>query len=439
MSARRPTLFWRLALGMALVATLAFVASSIFLYVRFEAANSRFREDTLLSFARSLGRDLTIGQVTLQKGLDRLAELHGHFAIVAASGAVLASSSSKDAPLVPIDQADQRYFILPAHGDAPGLFGLSIRVSNLEPPVFVQVAFPRSHLVFDSVLEEFVGDIAWIWIPFVLILLGTNVAIAEFTLRPLSRAAREAEEIGPASINARLSEDDMPPDVLAIVRAVNRALERLQGGYLTLERFAANIAHELRTPMAVIKAELSVSDTALARNLERDFESMERLVNQLIDRARLGGLHFEEGDRVDLCDVANRVGSFLAPIIIAKQRTIEVICPKEHVLVYGSGDFIFRGLRNLVENAVDHSPVETTLSVVVGEDRTITVLDRGPGFPDSKLDAVSRKIDRSNSDRSDGLGLGLSIVDETMAAHGGQLILSNPSTGGACAVMTFPR
>lgn len=191
--------------------------------------------------------------------------------------------------------------------------------------------------------------------------------------------------------------------------------------------------------MAVIKAQLSVSDTKLARNLEHDFVAMERLVNQLIDRARLGSMHFETGDRVDLCDLANRVGSFLAPIIIAKRRMIEVICPDGPVFVQGESDFIFRALRNLIKNAVDHGPPGSTVSVIVGEERTLTVRDNGLGHPQSKLDPFSHKIDRSNSDRSEGLGLGLSIVDKTMAAHGGHLTLSNPVDGGACATMIFLR
>jgi signal transduction histidine kinase len=432
------TLFWRLAAGMTLVTLLAVICSSVFLFVRFEGANENFREDTLLSFANALGRALAsrdeaaVGDLT-----QRILGLHGQYSVLPLSGAPLKTSLSQDQGLMPPDEVDKRYFVLPAHHGLPRLFGISVRVSSLQPPLYVQIAFPRSSIVFDSVLEEFVRDIAWIWAPFVLLLLVTNVIIAKVALQPLSRAAQEAEAIEPASINSRLTEDDLPRDVLVLVRSVNEALARLQGGYLMLERFSENIAHELRTPIAIMQARLSVSNAALARDLQDDVNGMERLVGQLIDRARVGGLHIEEDNIVDLRDLAKSVCTFLAPIIVAKGRLVEVINPPNAVEVRGVSDFLFRALRNLIENAVEHSPLAATVTVEVREDGSIEVSDRGPGFPKSKLDPAQRRIERLTSDRSDGLGLGLSIVDETMAAHGGRLDLRNRPDGGS-AVMAFP-
>ena len=437
------TLFWRLVAGMSLVALAAVLTSGVFLYLRFDATNSRFREETLLTFAKGIAREAPVGKGSSAQQrkfvANRLADLHGEFAVVTDSGAVLAASDGIDAPLVPPDEAAKRYFVLPQHDNVAALYGLSLRIPGRSPPTYVQVAFPRGNLVFDSVLEEFIRDIAWIWIPFVLAILVTNVAVAELALRPLRRAVREAEEIGPASISMRLSEGNMPPDVLAIVQAVNRALNRLQAGYLTLERFTADVAHELRTPLAIIKARLSLSDEPVAREFEGDFDSMERLVNQMVDRVRLGGLHFEPEDSVDLCEVARQVCTFLAPVIIEKGRLIEVLTPDQPVRVSGARDYIFRALRNLVENAVEHSPLSATVTVEVREQGEIMVLDRGPGYPSSKLEPAARRDDRIRSGRPDGLGLGLIIVEETMTAHGGSLILENRPKGGAAATMHFPR
>lgn len=437
MSYRRLSLFSRLVLSMSLVATAAVFVSFGFLYIRFASANNRFREETLLTFARGMAKDLPLQQGGFKFVVNRLGELGGQYAVFGASNDLLIASSGVSGPLVPPDDVDQQYFSLPAHNGNRKLYGLSLRLVDKAPARYVQVAFPSSPLVFDSVLEEFVGDIAWIWIPFVVAILLTNIIVAKLALRPLTRAAREAEDIGPASISSRLTEGAMPPDVLAIVKAVNNALGRLQGGYLALERFSGNLAHELRTPMTIIKAQLSAADGPVSRELERDFASMERIVTQLVDRVRLGGLHFESYDQIDLCELTRRVGAFLAPIIIAKGRSIEINSPEQPVWISGANDFIFRALRNLIENAVEHSPLHGTVTITVGEDWSITVTDQGHGFPVSKLDPFARRSQQSVSDRSDGLGLGLSIVDETMAAHGGMLILSNPTDSGAAAKMAF--
>jgi signal transduction histidine kinase len=385
-----------------------------------------------------MARDLPLQQGGFKFVVNRLQELQGQYAVLSSSNELLSASVGVTGPLVPPDDVDQRYFSLPAHGEDPRLYGMSLRLAGKDPARYVQVAFPRGHLVFDSVLEEFVGDIAWIWIPFVIAILVTNIIVARLALRPLTSAAREAEEISPASISSRLTEGNLPPDVLAIVRAVNNALGRLQGGYLALERFAGNLAHELRTPMTIIKAQLSQAEGEVSRGLARDFESMERIVTQLVDRVRLGGLHFEPSDRIDLCELARQVGGFLAPVIVAKGRSIEIAAPKEPVWISGANDFVFRALRNLIENAVEHSPTGATVTISVSVDRSVTVTDHGHGFPANKLDPVTRRSQQSVSDRSDGLGLGLSIVDETMIAHGGLLVLANPGDGGASARMEFP-
>jgi signal transduction histidine kinase len=115
-----------------------------------------------------------------------------------------------------------------------------------------------------------------------------------------------------------------------------------------------------------------------------------------------------------------------------------VINPQTAVEVRGVTDFLFRALRNLIENAVEHSPPGATVTVEVWKNGSIEVLDCGHGFPESKLDPALRKVERLTSDRSEGLGLGLSIVDETMAAHGGRLVLRNRPGGGGSALMSFP-
>jgi signal transduction histidine kinase len=429
--------------GMVAVSILAIGATAFFLYVRFQAVDSSFHEGTLRAFAHSLARDLRSagGSVSGSTALPTMASITsegGSFAILSQRGEVLAGSKDVSAWLVPVEDLAERYFTLPGEADRGPLYGLVLRVDDVSPLLFVEVAFPANDVLYDSVLEEFVGDIAWIWLPFVFFMLATNVVVARLALKPLSLAAQQAEAIGPGSVTMRLSEAHMPSDVLALVRAVNRALDRLQRGYRSLEEFAGDVAHELRTPLAIIKAQLAVSDAPISRVLGEDFARMERLVQQLLDRVRLGGLHFEPQDTVDLSEVARDAAASLAPLTVQRNRSIEVVGAEAPAYVNGARDFVFRALRNLVENAIEHTAPNTTVVVVVDDFPSITVLDRGPGFKHAKLDPRTRRGDKLRSDSAQGVGLGLAIVERTMLAHNGQLELANRPGGGASATLVFP-
>ncbi|MDL2405875.1 ATP-binding protein [Rhizobium calliandrae] len=435
----RLTLLQRLILAMSIVAFVAICASAVFLYFRFQASNETFREETLSTFAENLRHELVADpQLSSPNALAlkaRIHELRGQYAVVGSAGEIIASSGLQE-PLVPYAGDHTKYFQLPAHQGQKTLFGVSLPIAQGGLAGVIQVAFPKEHVLFDSILEEFVGDIAWIWIPFVLILLVTNIVVLGFALRPLRVAAQEAAKIGPSSIATRLTESGMPNDVLALIRSVNAALDRLQGGFLSLEQFSGQLAHELRTPLAIAKARLSLSQDHIARAVEKDFEDVERVITQLVDRVRVRTLHYEATDVVDLGAVAADVARYLAPAVVEAGRNIELRTEGGPVLISGARDFIFRALRNLVENALHHSPENGVITIVVFSGG-IKVMDQGSGFPQRRLDGGSELL--GETDRKDGLGLGLAIVAETMVAHHGRLLLANLPSGGAVATLAFDR
>ena len=318
------------------------------------------------------------------------------------------------------------------------LYGISLRVPGISPPAYVQVAFPSGDIVFNSVLYEFLKDIAWLWIPFILLMLATNLVVARIALRPLAQSVEEAKAIQPGGVSVTLSEKGLPDDLLALVRAVNQAIGRLRDGYGAQEEFVGDMAHELRTPLAVMNAQLAAVDAPFARFLERELAAMAHLIEQLLDRARLGRFRIEPGDIVDLREAARETSAFLAPRIVARNRSIEILAGDDPVLVAGGRDDVSRALRNLIENALEHSPENGMISVEVTGAPAIFVRDRGRGFPDGVLDAEYRRRGLVRSDRRDGVGLGLSIVERTMLVHGGELRLSNMEVGGGSAEMRFP-
>ena len=158
----------------------------------------------------------------------------------------------------------------------------------------MQVAFHPGNIVYDSVLEEFVQDIAWIWIPFVVILLVVNLLVARIGLAPLRMAANQAAAIGPGAASMRLTESGLPRDVHALVAAVNRGLDRLETAFDAQRRFIADAAHELRTPVTVLKAHVAILPKFEGHaQLVDEIGSLQRLVNQLLDVARLDVLQLD--------------------------------------------------------------------------------------------------------------------------------------------------
>jgi len=438
----RGTIFWRLVVGLAAVSVLTMAATAAFLYVRFDSIDTRFRDDTLRSFAETLAHDIQSSQepipIAVESTAARISEAGGNFVIVSPTQGVIAGSSGINAAMFPLEQLDERLFALPRtiRNKRP-VYGLSLRIHDRPQPLFVQVAFPTSPVLYDSVLEEFIQDVAWIWFVFLLAMLATNLVVARIALKPLGEAVQQVERIGPGSVTIRLTEGKLPEDVLILVKAVNHALDRLQSGFRSLEEFVADVAHELRTPLAVIRAQLAVSATPLARVLEQDFFKMERLVQQLLDRMRLNGIRFEADEVLELGEVAREVAGFLAPLAIAKGRSIEVLGGETAVQIVGARDYVFRALRNLVENGIEYTPPDSTVSVIVNDVPSIAVRDRGPGFPAAMLAAQGRPREQFRSGRQGGVGLGLSIVQRTMIAHKGELEIANYSEG-AVVTMRFP-
>ena len=237
-------------LGLALIASslVAIAIASVILYVRFKSTNSTFREHTLRNEAHVISKYLkhVPGNAPLRLPPDLLQafqEASGEYAIIDEAGTVLTATPGVTAPLSPIDSTQPRdYFVLEAQTGEP-LYGLSSAAQLNGRRVWVQVAFVASDILFDSVLQDFLEDVAWIWIPFVAILIVVNLAVTRIGLRRLRAAARQAAAIGPSDFSVRLPEQGLPSEVLALVSAINMALDRLQGE-LNLQRgFIADAAH----------------------------------------------------------------------------------------------------------------------------------------------------------------------------------------------------
>ena len=308
-------------------------------------------------------------------------------------------------------------------------------------PLILQVSEDLGHrdVLIDDIVAEFFGRVGWITAPILLLLLVIDVVIFRRALRPIIAASALAERIGPACTELRLPEEGMPREVVPLVHAVNQALDRLEEGFRGQREFTADAAHELRTPLAILRTQIDmIADRELAKSLRDDIESMSRLVNQLLDIAELETFVIREDEIADLTAIATEVAAYIAPLALSHHKTVAVTGADHPVPVRGNVDTLGRAVRNLVENALAHTPPGTTVEISVGAAGEVRVMDRGPGVPSAEREQIFQRFWRRDRRRAGSAGLGLAIVKRIAEMHGATVSVADRPGGGAVFMIRFP-
>jgi two-component system sensor histidine kinase QseC len=232
--------------------------------------------------------------------------------------------------------------------------------------------------------------------------------------KPLQAVSASAAAISPRSLHARLSSEHVPTEIAPLVESFNRVLERVEQGYRVQQEFLATAAHELKTPLALIRAQVELLDPACDReSLLKDVEHMARQVQQLLMLAEASEAHNYEFAPTDVAAVAREAASYLQRMAQAAGVTVEVSGAVTWMADRGA---LFTLLKNLLENALQHAPAGSVVSVEVAAD-ALSVRDRGPGVAADQLDKLFVRFWRSAHRRDHGAGLGLSICQEIARAH----------------------
>ena len=377
---------------------------------------------------------------------DQYSDAYGRYryAIIDDAGSVIFSSSPNKKPLFAVDPNARG--LVPYKAPTPGgtrtIAGASARKDIGGYPVWIQVAEELSHrdVIVDDVLASFLQQVVWIIVPVLLLLLAADMIIFRLAIRPLHRASDRAKHISPTRLDVRLPTDDMPPEILPLVEAVNQALDRLEHGFRSQREFAADAAHELRTPLAILRTRIETlphSDASDA--LGRDVENMSRVVSQLLDATELETVVVDPDAVADLHEVCVEVAEFIAPLALKRGKNIELTCADEPVLVKGNAEMIRRATRNLVENALHHTPEGTAIEIIVGADGSVSVIDNGHGVPLADRASIFQRFWRRSPRTSGGAGLGLSIVKKIVEAHHGSITVEDAPGRGAKFTMRLPR
>ena len=299
----------------------------------------------------------------------------------------------------------------------------------------------------------FIGLIALL-----LIALASRIVI-KIGLRPLADVEDVAEKIADGDLSARLPDAKPDTEVGRLVSSLNAMLSRIEESFAArteseskLRRFVADASHELRTPLTAIRgfAELhrqgavkgEAATSELVGRIENESVRMGALVEDLLMLARLDQSRELVSEPVNLNEVVTE--SVESARAAGPEHPISIDLPDE-AFVLGDAGKIYQVVANLLANARIHTPIGTPIAVSVKSDdsgTTISITDSGPGLSQADQDRIFERFYRADPSRNrsneEGSGLGLSIVDAVMQAHGGKVTVTSKLGEGATFTVFFP-
>jgi signal transduction histidine kinase len=435
------SLLWRITL-LHLLAVLALsVALPLVVRVVLNSTASAFEHEALKRHESEITRSLRRGpggwRLELAPDLQTLYE-RGYsgfaYAVLDARGAVLFSSLPGRIALFPQAPGTTGARFVQRSEGAAVYYGGSFPERIGGSVLWVQVAqdLANSDVVVDDIVAAFLKRIAWFILPILALFLVADFIIVRRALTPVREASALARSIGPTTLSLRLPTGRLPNEIAPLAEAMNQALDRLEQGFRAQREFTADAAHELRTPLSIHRVRLDgLPDGKLKQALAADIDRMARIVGQLLQVAELESFVLDPGQSMELEELCSEVVEYLAPMALIRGRELELLGPSEPIWVRGDRHLMFQALRNLVENALVHTPQGAAVQVSVSADGVIRVLDRGPGIADADRELVFRRFWRRNRTRSGGAGLGLSIVWRIVQAHGGKVWVEDRPGGGA--------
>ena len=295
-----------------------------------------------------------------------------------------------------------------------------------------------------------------------LILIATaSRAVIKIGLRPLEDAEKTAGEIAAGNYSARMPETDPGTEVGRLVSSLNSMLSRIEKSFAIqnesenkLRRFVADASHELRTPITAIRgfSELhrqgavtgEKETTELIGRIENESKRMGSLVEDLLLLARLDQSREMDSKPVDINKVVE--DAVISARAAGPDHPVEFISSNDEIFTLGDEVRIHQVVANLLANARAHTPAGTPITVSLATTDAgveVTVADKGPGLSLEDQNRIFERFYRTDASRvrtgSDGSGLGLSIVDAVMRAHGGSVSVESAPGMGAVFTLLFPR
>lgn len=260
------------------------------------------------------------------------------------------------------------------------------------------------------------------------ILIATPIVVRG-AVAGIAKAEKQAALIDIGQRGVRLATAGTPPEIASLISAVNEALRRLDDGYQRHQRFLADAAHELRTPIAILGTRIAALPPLPERmQLIADVARLTTLTEQLLDIERLRR-DIADFKPVSLLELGKRVVSDMAPLAFPAGYGLDLFFEGDDDPVEGDEAALERALASLIQNAIDHGGGRGTIHIRISSNR-MEVCDDGPGIPREECERIFEPFYRLKP-RSRGTGLGLHLVRQIVELHGGTIHAGASHTGGA--------
>ena len=254
--------------------------------------------------------------------------------------------------------------------------------------------------------------------------------------RSLRRLTKAAQSFHAGAGREPLPERGVPSEVAPLVHAVNDMVVRVEATYESQELFLATAAHELRTPLAILRTRLEeLREVPAKAALRKDVQRLATLVNELLTLLSIRSRR-ELPDIVDIVATTREAIAERVPHALGEGVEMELVSDVTAFQVDGDTKLVKVAVVNLLDNAVSFSAPGDVLSVRVTGDGRVQVRDRGPGVPSCQAERIFEPFAKIPPNRR-GHGLGLAIVKAIMGLHRGRVSLANGSERGAVFTLHF--
>lgn len=330
------------------------------------------------------------------------------------------------------------------------LFSLIAAPAQVGPERYtIQVAQDRT--ADDRFMKQFAALLA------IVLALGVAAAamialtVTKRGLRPLGEMTRALKRVGPKQLHERVTAVGWPRELQPLALAFDDMLNRLEDSFMRLSQFSADIAHELRTPIANLRgeAEVAVTRSRSAEEYREVIESMiaecqhlGHIVDNLLFLARTEEAAEGHLNRTsfDGRTAVEKIAAFHEPI--AEDQKLAIVCTGD--AKFFADEMLFsRAVSNLVENALRHTPAGGSIEISIAQrdtTSTVVVKDTGAGIAAEHLPRVFDRFYRAESSRSsEGVGLGLALVKSIMDLHGGTATIESEPAHGTAVTLSFPK
>lgn len=268
-------------------------------------------------------------------------------------------------------------------------------------------------------------------------------------LNPLRAFTSQVEKVQPNNLSDMKMAEDVLPEFRQLSKSFNQMLDRLDAGFAAQRQFTGNAAHELRTPLALMQAQLELfsaehpkvlPETAgFLLLLREQTERMTQMTKTLLEMSELRTVPCN--DRIEIAPMIEEIFADLTPL--AEKNGIILESTGDGTMT-GSDTLIYRLLFNLTENAIRYNRPDGIVRITVTEEEKrliIRVSDTGCGVPEQYRESIFQpffRVDKSRSRENGGVGLGLSLVWEIVTLHGGEVRVEKSSEKGTTIAVKLP-